>query len=106
MSNPITPLSPAQTASQELKTAHENYIVRTLVAADIAANVAFGGHEDETISTRTAVLALQKNRFGILVSRFLDLFHKDHGADAAAGDLERAQAEVAALEADKIVNKK
>jgi hypothetical protein len=96
--NPITPLTPAQVADQEQIAANENFIVRDLVAIDDAANVLTGGKPDETISSRLARDAMEHHEDGIVGSKILDLFQKDHGADAQAGDMERA------IEAEKLEN--
>ena len=104
MAAPITPLTVAQTATQEAQAGNEGYILRVLIAADMAANVALGGHEDETISTDTALMARKHEFLGVVVSRMLDLFQPDHGAKAAAGDLERAQAEADRVETSGVVN--
>ena len=102
--DPITPLTTAQTAAAEKGAVADPYILRVLISVDMLANVALGGQEDETISTDTGLMA-QKHQFvGTVVSKMLNLFQKDHGAEAAAGDLARAQAEVTRLEASGIVN--
>lgn len=97
MSNPLTPLTPAQTATQESQAAKENLVVRDLVGLDDFANVLTGGQPDETISTRLGIDAADGHGFsrevGKLGSEALDLFQKDHGSKAAAGDLERSEAE-------------
>jgi hypothetical protein len=98
MSDPaITPLTPPQEAVEESQAAHENFIMRDLVAADIAASELTGGPMDETISTRLAIDSVEghgiSKAVGDVGSKFLDVFQPDHGSDAAAGDLERAQAE-------------
>jgi hypothetical protein len=103
MSDPITPLSPAQTATQEVQASKEGYVLRLLIAADMFANVMLGGHEDETISTDTGLMATKHQFVGVVVSRALDLFQSDHGAKAGAGDLERAQQEVIRLETSGVV---
>ncbi|RRA48229.1 hypothetical protein [Acidipila sp. EB88] len=100
----ITPLNAAQTLRQEGQARHESYLLRVLVAVDIAANVALGGQEDETISTNTALMARKHEVLGVVVSRMLNLFQPDHGAKAAAGDLERAQAMTAKLTASGVVH--
>lgn len=89
--NPITPLTPEQTAAQEARTLRENPVVRDLVALDQAANVLTGGLPDETISSRLARDAEKHRRAGEIGSMILDLFQKDHGAKAEAGDLARAE---------------
>ena len=104
MAAPITPLTVAQTATQEAQANNEGYILRVLIAADMAANVALGGHEDETISTDTALMARKHEFLGVVVSRMLDLFQPDHGSKAAAGDLERAQSEANRMETSGVVN--
>lgn len=91
MSDGITPLTPEQVAAQEAKTAKEGFIKRDLVALDMLANVLTDGHPDETISSRLARDAEQHKVVGEIGSKILDLFQRDHGAKAAAGDLERAE---------------
>lgn len=97
MSQPITPLTPTQVATEEQSAANENFIVRDLVAIDIAANTLTGGKPDETISTRLAIDSVKgrgvSKWMGNLGSRFLNLFQANHGASAAAGDLYRSQSE-------------
>ncbi len=96
-SNPITPLTPAQVGVEEQQAAKEGFVERSLVAIDECTDTLLGGPPDETISTRAAIdsedgRGLSK-AVGKIISEGLDLFQKDHGAKAAAGDLERAQAE-------------
>jgi hypothetical protein len=97
MTDGITPLTPAQTAHQENQAAHEQYIHRLLVGFDQFINVVTDGDPDETISSRAARAAEKGKPWGVAMSKFLDVFQKDHGAKAQAADLERAQA-VTALE--------
>jgi hypothetical protein len=92
MPDPITPLTPEQVKSQEAKAAAESYLHREAVAVDIFANETMGGKMDMTISTRAAIADTQGKWWGRTMSRFLNLFQSDHGAKAAAGDAERAQA--------------
>ncbi len=94
MNNPITPLDPGQLAEQEAQAAHEAYLHRCVVALDQFMNVMTDGDPDETISSRAARAAEKGKPWGVAMSRFLNLFQKDHGAKAQAGDLERAQAVV------------
>lgn len=94
---PITPLSPQEEAKQRQETAREGFLHRVLVGFDIFCNVLLCGKPDETISSRSARAALAGKWWGIVLSRFLNLFQLDHGADAMAGDLERAE-EVEKLE--------
>jgi hypothetical protein len=96
-SNPITPLTPAQVGVEQQQVAKEGFVERSLVAIDQCANTLLGGPPDETISTRAAIDSEDghglSKEVGKIVSAGLNLFQKDHGAKAAAGDLERAQAE-------------
>ena len=101
---PITPLDPATTALQEAQARKDSYFVRVLIAVDMAANVALGGEEDETMSTDSALLARKHEFVGSVVSRLLDLFQRNHGAKAAAGDLQRAKAIEATLDGSGVLN--
>lgn len=92
--SPITPLTSTQLVQDEAHAGKEAYPVRILVAFDILVNVIFMGNPDETISSRAARAATQGKTWGKLLSRFLNLFQKDHGARAEASDVERAQAVV------------
>lgn len=99
----VTPLNGSQTLTQEAQAGSEGYFLRALIAVDMAANVALGGQEDETISTDAALMAQKHEFVGVVVSRMLDLFQRNHGAKAAAGDLERAEAEAAKVLASGLV---
>jgi hypothetical protein len=77
-------------AAQEAQAAKEGYVHRVLVAFDIFVNVIFRGREDETISARSYRAALEGKLWGRVMNAFLNLFQSNHGAKAAAGDLERA----------------
>jgi hypothetical protein len=95
MSDPaITPLTPAEVAVEQSQAARENFVTRDLIALDIATSEVTGGPMDETISTRLAIDSVEghgvSKAVGVFGSKVLDLFQKDHGADAAAGDAERA----------------
>jgi hypothetical protein len=103
MSDPITPLSPAQTSLQEQQASKEDYFMRNLIQLDMLGNTLVGGRPDETISTDTGLLAQKHEVIGSLVCHLLDFFQKNHGAKAAAGDLERAQSEVIRLEDSGVV---
>ena len=96
MSNPIQPLTPQQTAERQAHSLQEPYIERVLVSdVDIPINVLTDGLPDETISSRWARWAHNyhgvRGFIGRMGSRFLNLFQRDHGADATAGDAARAQ---------------
>lgn len=82
---------------QEQQAAKEGYIHRVLVASDQFANVVLRGRPDETISARSYRAALQGKFWGKVLSKGLNLIQKNHGADAAAGDLERSES-IAATE--------
>lgn len=93
MSDPITPLTPAQTAAAQAQAAKDGVLHNDAVAIDDFANVIIlRGRNDETISSHAARADEQGKWWGKALSRFLDFFQKDHGAKAQAGDLERAQA--------------
>jgi hypothetical protein len=92
MPDPIQPLTPAEAQVQEQEAAHEGWLHRDLVAVDIAANVVvLKGQPDETISSHAARADEQGKRWGRWMSRFLDIFQKDHGPKAQSGDIERAE---------------
>jgi hypothetical protein len=91
MSDGITPLTHEQVAAHEASAAKEGYLHRVTEEADVLVNVATGGKQDETISSRSARDAEQGHIAGIVLSKALDLFQHDHGATAIAADLERAQ---------------
>jgi hypothetical protein len=91
MADPITPLTPAQVTNQEARASREGYLHRTLVGLDQFTNVLTGGNPDETISSRLARSAEQDHTVGKVGSAILNLFQKDHGPKAQAGDAERAE---------------
>lgn len=84
------PLTPVQTATAELKASKEGYVHRVLVAFDIFWNVASGGIEDETISSRAERAAIKGEFLGKLLTHGLDVLQSQHGQKAESGDLERA----------------
>lgn len=104
--NPVTPLTPDQTAQQEQQAAKEGYAHREAVALDVFVNETLGGPMGETISSRAARAAVEGKWWGIVMSKFLNLFQKDHGAKAVAGDLERAENLESVEGQSGIVNKK
>lgn len=91
MSSGITPLPPKQFDHQEARALKEPYIERDLIALDQGVNVLTDGLPDETISSRMARAATKGKWWGKLGSKILDLFQKDHGAKAEAGDTARGQ---------------
>ena len=91
MSSPISPLTSEQEQQDFKDVEREHYIHRVLVAFDIFCNVVFfNGDEDETISSHSARASTQGKWWGIALSWFLDLFQRNHGLHAIAGDEERA----------------
>ena len=95
MSGPITPLTPAQQAAAEAAVAKEEYLRRVLVGIDQLMNVVTNGDPDETISSRAARAALNGKKWGVELSKLLDCFQYDHGAQAIEGDETRAEKVVA-----------
>lgn len=95
MNDPIQPLDPEQVQQAEKSAQNEGYVQRELVALDTFANVTADGLPDETISSRMARWDTEdtglKHEAGKIVSEGLDLFQKNHGAKAEAGDLGRAE---------------
>lgn len=93
--DPIQPITPAQEAADKESAKTEGYVHRVLEEIDVLGNVVTGGKQDETISSRLAREDTQGHGFthevGVVGSRILDVFQKDHGAMAEAGDLERAE---------------
>lgn len=53
---------------------------RLAVSFDQLANTAFGGHEDETISSRAAKASRKGKRWGCVLCKWLDWFDPDHCA--------------------------
>jgi hypothetical protein len=87
----VTPLTSAQAQVEEQQAAKEKYLHRMLVGLDQFMNVVTDGDPDETISSRAARAAEKGKPWGIEMSKFLDLFQKDHGPCAQSGDIERAE---------------
>lgn len=88
--NPVTPLTPQQTAAQEAKADHEGILEQDAVAVDKAiAKIVLNAPPDVTISEQAGVLAYNdkgfKGFYGRWMSRFLNLFQKNHGSKATAG---------------------
>lgn len=96
---PIVPLTPEQVATAEARALKESYPHRVLVGLDQFANVITGGKPDETISSRWARAAEHGSTLGKIGCSFLNLFQKNHGPHAQAGDTARAK-QVERLERD------
>lgn len=100
MSDPITPLTPEQTAAQEALAEKEPLIEQDAVAVDkMLAKVVLDAPPDVTISEQAGVLAYTRRGFkgfyGRWMSRFLNLFQRDHGARATAGGNAEAEEAIA-----------
>ena len=91
----ITQLTQAEFDAQKASASKENFMQRDLIALDDAANVLTGGIPDETLSSRLERDAEQHRLLGELGCKILDAIQKDHGANAQAGDTERAEAVLA-----------
>lgn len=95
MSDPVTPLTPAELQKQKLNALHESWFHKSAVAFDDLVNVFAGGNPDETISSRMARWATEetgfKKNFGTAVCRALNIVSRDHGAKAEVDDYARAE---------------
>lgn len=90
--SPLTPLSPAEEKIQIAETLQEGWVHRCLIAFDQMCNVVFfDGLPDETISAHSARESLTNIFWAVTLSCWLNDIQKDHGADAVAGDLARAE---------------
>ena len=87
----IVPLTSEQEAIAEQQESKEGYVNHVLIGLDQFANTVTGGEPDETISSRVGRDATQGKFFGKVMTKFLDLFQRNHSAKAIAGDLERAK---------------
>ncbi|MBU6232179.1 hypothetical protein KGP36_06050 [Patescibacteria group bacterium] len=93
MSNLVQPLSPAQTANEEAKADAEPILEQDAVAVDKAfAKIVLNAPPDVTVSEQAGVIAYKypkgggiKGWYGRTMSRFLNFFQRNHGADATAG---------------------
>jgi len=108
MSNPVTPLTPEQTAAQEARAIHEPYIERDLVAIDKTIATFAGATPDTTISADAGIAAVKdkgfKGWYGRTMSRFLNLFQSDHAAKAVAGDEAQATEAERVMEASGVID--
>lgn len=99
VTDPVTPLTPAQTALQEAKAAKEGYLRRLPVALDIFASELADDPMNMTISTSWGIAALGRSpsnptqkigkvRQSLAAAgcKFLNLFQTNHDPKAAAGD--------------------
>lgn len=95
MSNPVQPLSPAQTALARMHAERENFFFRALREIDVMLNVDTDGLPGQTLSARWAGWAVQtpsneleraQKNFGVFACHALNIAQPDHGALAVAGD--------------------
>ena len=70
---------------------HEFYPERVAIAVDKLGNTLIGGLSDETISAHAGRAAAAGEKWGIVLSDFLNWFQKNHAVKAEAGDLARAE---------------
>ena len=108
MSNPVTPLTPEQTAAQEARAIHEPYIERDLVAIDKTIATFAGATPDTTISADAGIAAVKdkgfKGWYGRTMSRFLNRWQKNHAAKAIAGDEAQAKEAERVMEASGLID--
>ena len=108
MSNPVTPLTPEQTAAQEVRATHEPYIERDLVAIDKTIATFAGATPDTTISADAGIAAVKdkgfKGWYGRTMSRFLNRWQKNHAAKAVAGDEAQAKAAERVMESSGVID--
>lgn len=92
MIDPVTPLTPQQEASDFAGVTRYPYWLRVLIEFDVFCNVVFLlGIPGETISSHAARAALKGKWWGLVLSKFLCWFQRDHGAHAEATDDARAE---------------
>lgn len=86
------PFTAADVQKAQLQASKEGRIHRLLVAFDIFLNILiFNGQQDETMSAHAYRASQEGKLWGKLMNHWLDWFQADHGAQAASGDLERAE---------------
>lgn len=89
---------PADVPRAEAEVAAEGYPHRVIVALDIFLNVfVLAGRQGETMSTHAFIASQEKKLWGRMMNVWLNGFQKNHGPQAASGDLQRASAEVARM---------
>lgn len=92
------PAVPWTVETAMLQAGKEGWPHRAICAFDIFVNVVLlRGQQDETISTHSWRAQQEGKLWGKCMCWWLNLFQKDHGPQAAAGDLQRATARVAVL---------
>lgn len=95
MNDPVTPLTKAQTVAAEAKSAKHGYLENLAVDLDQSIPPIFDAPLGTTISGDAAIADVKdtgfKGFYGRWMCRFLNLFQRNHGAKAVAGDMERAK---------------
>jgi len=108
MSNPVTKLTPGQTAKQMQQAKTEGYFERVLVGEDKEIATIAGATPDTTISEDAGIAAVEdkgfKGFYGRWMSRVLNLFQKDHGAKATAGGVAQAEEAIAVAEKSGLID--
>lgn len=94
-------LTEQQIQEAERNAGREGYLHRVIVGFDQFWNVVGGGEPDETISSRAQRDAEKHEFLAVVLTKALDLFQRNHGQKAQAGDLQRAQS-VAQTEAKSL----
>jgi hypothetical protein len=89
----LTPLTAAETATEEARVLAEGWIKRSLVAFDQFINVTlFRGRNDETISAHAGRACIEGRLWGETLATFLNIFQVNHCVKAMVGDAVRAKA--------------
>lgn len=92
MSNdPVVPLTPEQEAEHRASVRKYGYFKRLGIDVDDLGNGLTGGNCDETLSSRIGRDAVKGGRFARTAAKVLNVFGRNHCANAQAGDVERAQ---------------
>lgn len=93
MSTGVIPVSEEQFKIDFVSANINPYYIRVLIALDVFLNVTFfNGRLDESMSSHAARSAARGNEFAILACKFLNLFQRNHGANAEVSDYSRAVA--------------
>jgi hypothetical protein len=64
----------------------KRYFYNILIGVDQLVNAILGGDPDETISSRIGKRAREGYKISIFLSKFLDIFDKNHAEDAIEED--------------------
>lgn len=110
MKNPVTPLTPEQTAAQEAsdKAYKTPYWIRVLKGADEEGNIITGGMFDETWSARFARWVLDRKgmtrKVGIIMCTWLGWIQPNHDVKAVADAVVDAENIIAVEEASGAID--